>query len=499
MRILHVIDMGTTCGGAERLVAGLAAAQRAGGNEVRVLSTDLPGSGTIYSDVRWPYTPPSGGWQRAVRQFRNPSARAVLALLVRDWRPDIVHLHTITLMAPSSLRPLAGTATVLTLHGHEPYLRDTVRWCIPDRYFRPAAILRDRLTPLGHVAMLAVQRVIGPRWRRALRVVEVVTAPSQYLAGTAARDFGQVRVVPNGGGVVGRTDLPPASGDGPRLLFFGRLEELKGVQVLLAALPAVLAEHPGGRLVVCGSGPMEPQLRRMADALGLGHAVEFAGWLDADRLADRLAAAQIVVVPSMWPEAFGLTCLEALASGRAVVASAVGGLPDLVRDGETGLLVPPGDSVALAAAVKRLAADEALRRRLGRAGRALAAEYTMDRHVGAVLAAYLEALALTDRSAAFPPEVGPRLRAVSAAAEEPVPATSRECAQERSMAPVGDAPARRRRAGRHRRAPLVVDAARQPGAAGAARAGVGCWSVLARQPFAGGRRTAAWTVPGRCT
>jgi glycosyltransferase involved in cell wall biosynthesis len=396
VRILHVIDMGTTCGGAERLVSGLAAAQREQGHEVRVLSTDLPGSGLVFSDVRWPCRPPRGPVQRVLRQFRNPAAAAALTGLVRDWRPDVVHLHTVTLVAPSSLRALARTPAVLTLHGHEPYLRGTVRWCIPDRYFHPTAILRDRLTRRGHVAMLAVQWVIGPRWRRALRVVEVVMAPSRYLAGMAARDFGDVRVVPNGGGVAGRTGPPPA-GDGPRLLFFGRLEELKGVQVLLAALPAVLVEHPAARLVVCGSGPMDPELRRMAAALGLAHAVEFVGWLDGDGLAARLDAAQIVVVPSLWPEAFGLTCLEALASGRPVIASAVGGLPDLVRDGETGVLVAPGDSIALAAAITRLSGDEPLQRRLARAGRALAADYTMDRHAEAIAAAYREAVARAGR------------------------------------------------------------------------------------------------------
>jgi glycosyltransferase involved in cell wall biosynthesis len=403
VRILHVIDMGTTCGGAERLVAGLAAAQRALGHQVRVLSTDLPGNGAVFSDVRWPYTLPSGMLRRAVRQFRNPAARAALAAQVRDWRPDVVHLHTITLIAPSSVRSLARTPTVLTLHGPEPYLRRMVRWSMPDRYFRPSAVLRDRLNHRGRVAMLALQWVIGPRWRRALRRVDVVTAPSAYLAGMAAPDFRDVRVVPNGGGVAGRTDLPP-SGAGPGLLFSGRLEEFKGVQVLLAAMPAVLAEHPTARLVVCGRGPTEPELRRMTDTLGVGAAVEFAGWLDAGGLAARLAAAQIVVVPSLWPEAFGLTCLEALTSGRAVVAADLGGLPDLVRDGETGLLVPPGDSVALAAAVNRLAADEPLRRRLGRAGRALAAGYTVDRHAGAVLDVYRQALARSGRPPTSQPD-----------------------------------------------------------------------------------------------
>src|SRR5439155_26142719 len=104
------------------------------------------------------------------------------------------------------------------------------------------------------------------------------------------------------------------------------------------ALPARPAGQPGALLTIWGSGGLEPQLRLLVRRLSLAGAVEFAGWLGRDELEAHLSAADVVVVPSVCPEAFGLICLEAFAAGTPVVASAVGGLPDLVRPGLTGLL-----------------------------------------------------------------------------------------------------------------------------------------------------------------
>ena len=171
----------------------------------------------------------------------------------------------------------------------------------------------------------------------------------------------------------------------------GRLEDVKGPQVVLAAMPAILAAHPGARLTVFGTGAMDGRLRRMADELGIGPAVTWAGWSAPATMAATLAAADVAVVPSIWPESFGLTALEALAAGCAVVAADGGGLPDLVRPGETGLLVPPGDAPALAAAVLSLLADPALRARLAAAGTRLADRLTLTAYADAVFAAYRDA------------------------------------------------------------------------------------------------------------
>jgi glycosyltransferase involved in cell wall biosynthesis len=171
----------------------------------------------------------------------------------------------------------------------------------------------------------------------------------------------------------------------------GRLEDVKGVQVLLAALPVILAAYPGTRLTVLGTGSMDDHLRRLADELGVGPAVSWGGWSPPAAMAAALAAADIAVVPSIWPESFGLTALEALAAGCAVVAADSGGLPDLVRPGETGLLVPPGDAPALAEAVLLLLADPALRARLAAAATRLADRLTLTAYAEAVYAAYRDA------------------------------------------------------------------------------------------------------------
>ena len=172
-------------------------------------------------------------------------------------------------------------------------------------------------------------------------------AVSEALA-EGARELGasSPRVIPNGVEIPVRLE-PEASP--PEVLFAGRLSEEKGIEDLLEAAQ-------GLRLVVAGDGPLRG---KVPDALGFVPRDELA------RLYDRAA---VVVCPSR-REGFGLTCAEAMAHGRPVVASAVGGLTELVEHGVTGLLVPPRDPVALRAAVDRLLADSDLRARLGAEGR----------------------------------------------------------------------------------------------------------------------------------
>jgi glycosyltransferase involved in cell wall biosynthesis len=223
------------------------------------------------------------------------------------------------------------------------------------------------------------------------------------MADLVERSLGPTRIIRNGLDdsfrAAVRAGVAGGGGTGPRLVTAGRLEAVKGAQVLLAAMPAILAAYPDARLTVLGTGAMDDRLRRMADELGVRPAVTFGGWSPPATMAATLAAADVAVVPSIWPESFGLTALEALAAGCAVVAADGGGLPDLVRPGETGLLVPPGDAPALAAAVLSLLADPELRARLAAAGRRLADRLTLTAYADAVFAAYRDAGA-ADRTAA---------------------------------------------------------------------------------------------------
>jgi glycosyltransferase involved in cell wall biosynthesis len=206
--------------------------------------------------------------------------------------------------------------------------------------------------------------------RRVLGGARLVIAASNELA-ESARELGarDVRIIPSG------VDLPAEIGDEahpPELLYAGRLSAEKGVLELVEA-----AE--GLPLVIAGDGPLR---ERVPGARG------FVPHDELQRLYDRAA---VVVCPSR-REGFGVACLEAMAHGRPVVATRVGGLRDLVVDGKTGLLVPPRDVQALRAALERLLADPELRRRLGAAGRTRAAErFSWASATDATLAAYAAA------------------------------------------------------------------------------------------------------------
>jgi glycosyltransferase involved in cell wall biosynthesis len=186
----------------------------------------------------------------------------------------------------------------------------------------------------------------------ALRGARAVICASTALADDA-RDLGarEVEVIPSG------VDLPAEVGpeaDPPEVLYAGRLSPEKGVLELVEA-------SRGMNLVVAGDGPLRDQVPQAR------------GFVPPGELAKLYARAAVVVCPSH-REGFGVACLEAMAHGRPVVASAVGGLLDLVVDGETGIHVPPGDVGALRAAIEGLLGDRELRRRLGEAGRRRAAE-----------------------------------------------------------------------------------------------------------------------------
>lgn len=207
--------------------------------------------------------------------------------------------------------------------------------------------------------------------RRVLRRARLVIAASNDLA-DRARALGalKVRVIPSG------VDLPAQIGEEAEpaeVLYAGRLSPEKGLLELLDAAQ-------GLNLVVAGDGPLR-------------HRVPMArGFVQHDELRQLYARAAVVACPSR-REGFGVACLEAMAHGRPVVATGVGGLLDLVVDGETGIVVPPRDPAALRSALERLLADPELRHRLGAAGRDRArTHFSWEKVTDATLAAYAEAV-----------------------------------------------------------------------------------------------------------
>jgi glycosyltransferase involved in cell wall biosynthesis len=250
---------------------------------------------------------------------------------------------------------------------------------------RDADLVHAHWLPAGAVAATTGRPFVVQLWgtdvalarrapalaRAVLRRARLTICASQELA-TAARELGArtVRVIPSGVDVPDSVSEPD---EPPHVLYAGRLSPEKGV--------AELAEAASGLpLVVAGDGPLR---ERLPQALG---------WVPHDELLRLYQRAAVVACPSH-REGYGIACAEAMAHGRPVVASAVGGLRDLVVDGETGLLVPPGDVAALRTALERLLGDAELRRRLGEAGRTrIREQFSWERAVSLTVTAYRDAL-----------------------------------------------------------------------------------------------------------
>ncbi len=258
--------------------------------------------------------------------------------VVRAWRPDVVHAHWwfpggLSLAAPGAL---GGRPLVVTMHGSDVRLA---------RQVRPAHAL----------------------FRLVARRAAAVTAVSSWLCAEAsAMAPGLACAVAPMPVDSGRYVPPAASEARDGLLFVGRLTAQKGVGILLDALARM---RTGAPLTVIGRGPEYDALRARAVALGVADRVR---WLDPQppaSLAPWYGAARAVVVPST-EEGLGLVAVEALFCATPVVAFRSGGITDVVRDDETGLLADAGDADALARCLDRLISDDDLARRLGTSGRA---------------------------------------------------------------------------------------------------------------------------------
>jgi phosphatidylinositol alpha-mannosyltransferase len=176
------------------------------------------------------------------------------------------------------------------------------------------------------------------------------------------------------------------------ILFLGRLDARKGLEVLLRALPAVLKSVPGVKLMVVGRGPMDKRARQTAEELRISGSVEFLGPAPPDDLPRLYAGCDVYCAPGLGGETLGIVLLEAMASGAPVVASRIPGYDETVRDGVDGILVPPGEPGALASALVGILTDEPRSKALAAAGLARAREYAWPKVAQQTLDYYRELL-----------------------------------------------------------------------------------------------------------
>ncbi|MCB9877184.1 MAG: glycosyltransferase family 4 protein [Planctomycetes bacterium] len=384
-------------GGVEQHVSGLAAALAAAGHEVEVLARwhgpgraqgsfeqTVNGNPAVFRiTYRW-----EGVDSLAAMYTCAPMADGVAAFLAAraaaGARYDVAHVHHLTGMSVDSLAKLraAGVPTVLTLHDYWLFcprgqmfhkreevcetatvarcadcLKQTFPWWLKNEPEAQVQALHQRA-----LATLAIpQRLVVPSGRAA--------PPFVALGVPAAR----IAVVENGVDTERLERLPaPAAGPGPlRLGYFGTVMPSKGLDVLIRAvlaLPRGTVElHVHGNVVPYHGD--ESYTTKCLMQLEPGCGVTYHGPYSLDELAPRMASVDVLAAPALWHEAFGLTVREALAAGRPVLVSRVGGLQDAVADGQQGRVLPPGDVPAWTAAIRELAEDRGLVARWSAAAR----------------------------------------------------------------------------------------------------------------------------------
>jgi colanic acid/amylovoran biosynthesis glycosyltransferase len=307
-----------------------------------------------------------GRWAATGR--RTDAALAWLAHFAEGWR--LARERPLVVVAPSAqtglgaallrrLRP-RSVRLVVRYQGHSaskegPGLAGRLRYHLRETIERFVARSADLAIPMGDASRRsAVAQGVAPE--RCISIPFPVPWASQAAAAPLA--------------------------DPPTATFVGRFSPEKGIEVLLEAWPAVLRSVPGARLRLVGDGPLRAALEARVEALGIGASVELTGWVVAAALQRAYAETWAVVLPSLWEEGLGMVLVEAGLMGRAAIGSRQGGIQDVVRDGENGYLVPPGDAPALAEALVRVLGSLETARRLGGAGSAIARAYLAPREAG---------------------------------------------------------------------------------------------------------------------
>jgi len=364
MRVLFLNRRLSDRGGADRWLLGVLARLQ-GRAETQLL--------VGYADQELPAAEREriGPWERLKGLDRGglgrpagPAARARLAEAIERFAPDAIHVNDV--MDPELLEIAAATGRAVAM------VQDHRCFC-PGRG-KVDADDRACNEPMGERCLRCFEdedygRTVLDLTQRRLDAVSRmgrVTVLSRYMAGELAAAgvaADRIEVVPPFVDRLACTaDGDPGAGE--HHLLVGRLSRHKGIAVALAAARAMDARLP---LTIAGEGPLADKIKRAA--LDPDGQVRFQGWADRETLAVLLGQACSLWLPSLWAEPFGIVGLEAMAAGVPVVAADVGGVRDWLEPDETGLLIAANDPAGLAAAADRLAADQALARRLGERGR----------------------------------------------------------------------------------------------------------------------------------
>ena len=301
--------------------------------------------------------------------FSIPAGASRLREIIQKINPDIIHIQG-THFPYSNIAAFFQRkyCTLLTVHG---IMAKEIKFRKRISFFKNIVFLL-----LERYAIFKVQNIIAV----SLHVKNVISEMTQS----------KIHVIPNGIDFEGIQNIHPLkSTEHPCILFIGELVKVKGVTSLIKAIPIIKKAIPTIRVFIGGAGPQEEELKKLVKELNVEENVEFLGFVSGDEKYSYYKSADLCVFPSRY-ETFGIVCLEAMACGKPVVASNVGGIPFLVEEGKIGLLFESGNVNELAERVITLLKDKELREKMGEAGRERAKEFAWDKIAEQTVEVYKE-------------------------------------------------------------------------------------------------------------
>jgi len=369
MKVLLINDYATPTGGAELLMFALRDGLRRRGHDARLFASNARvGNNPQLADYDCLGTTSSF---RTLLQSHNPWASWRLHQVLEDFQPDVVHVKIfLTQLSPSILSLLQNIPSLYYVAWYRPICpkgSKTLPDGSPCRDRYGIACYRQGCLPLRDWIPLMIQM---RQWQRSRHCFNQIVANSQAVQHSLAVEGIATNGV-IGCGIPVRPARPPLTSP-PTVVFAGRLVWEKGVDVLVKAFAQVKGHCPAAQLLIAGDGPECDRIRTQIEHLGLSDAVTLLGHLPRHDMEQRFDQAWVQAVPSRWAEPFGMVAAEAMMRGTAVVASATGGLTEVVQAGCTGMLVPPEAIGTLAQALLVLLQARLLAEKMGQAGRKVA-------------------------------------------------------------------------------------------------------------------------------
>ena len=382
MKILMVQDIGWLYGGGEIYVNNIKKELEKRGHIVKVFSSNINLKNNKEKQIADYLCYGTNGKFAKLMMIFNPFALFKIKKILKEFKPDIVHIHSFFYnLSPSILIPAKKFPTVMTLHNYILFCMSGYKHfpnyeCCNQPYgkiCRKMKCVSAKQYYTQYLARLLINKLI--------KNIDLFIAVSSYVE-KLAKQAGYTNVKMLNNAIDEKLFRFKKLPQKQRLFYCGRLVEEKGVKYLLQAIPSILNRFPKMHLDIAGSGPLLENLKALAKDLKIEKNVHFLGNIPNNKLEDYYHRSSIVFVPSIWPDNSPVVIYETMASGRPVIASNVGGIPDLIVNGITGCLIPPKNSEEIAKKTINLLKNKRLLERMGYNARDRVLKlFTMKKHI----------------------------------------------------------------------------------------------------------------------